>query len=440
MSTAAPTTAANAPAPQQVPQAGARPGRAQDAHKTQGTRRHFVLVNQFYPPDIAPTGCKLHDVARELAARGHEVHVICSRESYGGREQHPSYMELDGVRIHRLNGGGGKRGSMMAKIDSYRRFYMKLVLELATLRPRPDLIVTLTTPPFLGLAGRLGALLHHARTATWIMDLYPDVMVAHGLIRENGLAHAALRMLARMEYRRNACTLTLGPDMAARVLRYSPHPRWAPLWGDDSVRPMEMHEQPVRTLRQARNWPMGVPVMLYSGNMGLGHMFDEFLTAAGNERQARIWAFAGGGPRRPQVEQFATDHPLAPIHLLDSVPEAQLNAHLCSANAHLVSLRPEWQGMLAPSKLQNIFAAGRPVIFVGDRENILARWIAESGAGWIVPPGDQRLLRSAVADASSPISQARRGARARAFYEANFSARACVPAVADLWETAATRP
>ncbi len=44
----------------------------------------FLLLNQFYPPDPAPTGQYLHDLAQVLVARGHDVQVLCSRRSYDG--------------------------------------------------------------------------------------------------------------------------------------------------------------------------------------------------------------------------------------------------------------------------------------------------------------------------------------------------------------------
>ena len=58
----------------------------------------FLLLNQFYPPDVAPTGRYLHNLARELVARGHGVDVLCSRARYDhGKPLPPA--ELDGARV-----------------------------------------------------------------------------------------------------------------------------------------------------------------------------------------------------------------------------------------------------------------------------------------------------------------------------------------------------
>ena len=83
-----------------------------------GTGRHrmrFLLVNQFYPPDMAPTGQHLHDLARCLVTRGHSVRVLCSRRSYDGGGEYAAEETLDGVEVRRLSAFGfGRRGAARA--------------------------------------------------------------------------------------------------------------------------------------------------------------------------------------------------------------------------------------------------------------------------------------------------------------------------------------
>ena len=54
----------------------------------------ILLLNQFYPPDVAPTGQVLHDLARVLVGRGHQVRVVCSRRSYDGGQRFPGTVFL----------------------------------------------------------------------------------------------------------------------------------------------------------------------------------------------------------------------------------------------------------------------------------------------------------------------------------------------------------
>ena len=48
---------------------------------------------------------------------------------------------------------------------------------------------------------------------------------------------------------------------------------------------------------------------------------------------------------------------------------------MAAADVHLVSLLPQIEGLIVPSKFYGILAAGRPAIFIGDAEGEIAREI-----------------------------------------------------------------
>jgi glycosyltransferase involved in cell wall biosynthesis len=166
---------------------------------------------------------------------------------------------------------------------------------------------------------------------------------------------------------------------------------------------------------------------MYSGNMGLGHRFGEFLEAAARlGREGPVWAFAGGGRSRGTIEQFAAAHAEARVRLLPYVPREQLRESLSAADVHLVSLSRAWQGLMVPSKIQRIFSIGRPAVFVGPRENEVATWIEDSGGGWVVDEGDVSGLLAAVEQARDAPERERRGAAALAYARVHFDrARNC---------------
>ena len=88
---------------------------------------------------------------------------------------------------------------------------------------------------------------------------------------------------------------------------------------------------------------------------------------------------------------------------------------------HLVSLNPEWDGTMVPSKLQGIFVVGRPVIFIGSKDSSIGQWVTESGGGWIVPPGDPEGLATAILAAGHDEERIKRGRAALKFAQLVFS-------------------
>jgi glycosyltransferase involved in cell wall biosynthesis len=356
----------------------------------------IALLNQFYPPDVAPTGQALQDLARALSARGHQVDVVHSRAA------------------------GDARG-MTRKLLGQASFSARVVAAARKL-PRPDVMVCLTTPPFLGLWASMVPGWRRVPRVEWTMDIYPDVLAAHGLLRRGSATFRFLEARARAQLRGAAAVIALGPFMArALESRVGDAARvaWVPLWGEDAsgaAAPAEVAE-----MRRSRGWKDGELVLLYSGNMGRGHRLVEFLEAAGRlGASGPRWAFLGGGYRRAEVEGFARARPDARVQILPYEPRPRLRASLSAADVHLASLAPGWQGLIVPSKVQAAFAVGRPVIFLGPRDNEGAAWVEESGGGWVVGEGDMTGLLAALEQAGDAGERARRGRAGLAFARERF--------------------
>lgn len=124
---------------------------------------HFVFLNQYYPPDAAPTGVMLEGLAQGLIAAGHEVTVLCAAGGYAaggdpspaGSTQDSSSAEsapqsgIHHPRTIRIRASRFGRGSFVGKLLDYASYYLGVAWKLLTLRPLPDRIVALTTPPYL---------------------------------------------------------------------------------------------------------------------------------------------------------------------------------------------------------------------------------------------------------------------------------------------------
>jgi colanic acid biosynthesis glycosyl transferase WcaI len=393
----------------------------------------FLFLNQFYPPDLAPTGRYLHDVAAELVRRGHEVRVFSARRAYGTGEDLGPGQVLDGVDVRRVRTLSRGNASFAGRATGHLVYFARAATHAVRTTPRPDVIVAATSPPFLGLAAAVANRCRGVAHAEWAMDLYPDVIQAHW-IRRHAWLHRLLDAVARFQLRRADLVLTLGASMAARMRRHvSADERvesvqlWAPAASPEA--------EVVSPWRVRRGWDSEDLVLLYSGNMGRGHTFVEFLEAARRlGEDGPLWAFVGSGPRRSALDRFREAHPAARVQLLPSVGTAEVTSSLRSADVHLVSLSTAWEGLVIPSKMQAAFSVGRPVIFVGPLGSDAARWIHESGGGWVVAEGDVDGLLRAVEEARDAGERARRARAALDYARVHFDADRNRARVADLLE------
>lgn len=70
--------------------------------------------------------------------------------------------------------------------------------------------------------------------------------------------------------------------------------------------------------------------------------------------------------RRKTLGAEATRRGLEGVRFEPYQPEELLSQSLSAANVHLASLRPEFEGLIVPSKFHGIAADGRPCLFIGD--------------------------------------------------------------------------
>ena len=440
---------------------------------------HLVFLNQYYPPDAAPTGVMLEAVAERLVANGHGVTVLCAAGGYAGGQklkaetlktetanlQGPdaradsSPSQNPNLRILRIGATKLGRSTFIGKLLDYTVYYIGVAWKLMTMHPRPERIVALTTPPYLSVLARVISKLRGVDHAHWVMDLYPDVMAAHGMLEEKSLTHGFLAVLARWGFggKRCAAVLTLGPDMAERVDRLTGvggrASAWVPLWSGTGD-PGEVDGMAVANRRHEMGWADDEMIVMYSGNIGLGHRFGEILKVAEGVADAGIrsdetdplsiqnlpktrFVFYGGGKRREEIRDFIRKHPRGPVELHDYVAAEMLDAHLQSADVHLVSLDAAWTGTMVPSKLQGVFAAERPVIFIGSAGSSIGRWVSESGGGWVVDSTDVAALAEAIEEAGNPQERARRGRAAKLFADLNFDRKTNVARVAEVLDGSA---
>jgi glycosyltransferase involved in cell wall biosynthesis len=139
-------------------------------------------------------------------------------------------------------------------------------------------------------------------------------------------------------------------------------------------------------------------VVLYAGNAGLFHQFEEICACMRRfERHEDVhFLFVGDGPRRDAIESYARNHDLSNFEYRDYVPREDLKYVLSLADVHLVSLRPEISGIAVPSKLYDSMMSARPVVMVGPESSETAQTIKEGGFGYVVDPSN--LSQDAVVD------------------------------------------
>ncbi|MEL7473047.1 MAG: glycosyltransferase family 4 protein [Planctomycetota bacterium] len=404
---------------------------------------HVVLLNQPFYPDVAATAQMAKDLADHLVARGHTVTAVCSRSIYGQQGATlPKRETIDGIQIRRVGSNiFGKKG-IAARLADFGLFYLLATWTVLTL-PKPSVVVGFTTPPFIAFVGVLARWLRGAKAVYWVMDVYPDVPMACGVMKPSSPITKLCAWFNRFLLKRSDTSVVLGRCMRDLVINHGAPPERValiPVWADHSgISPIAPHESAYRS-----KWELGDRfVVMYSGNLGLAHDADTMIDAMerlkDNERIRFV--FVGGGKLRGKVEAAIEDRTLTNAEWHEYVPREDLGQSLTAADVHLISVKNGLEGTIVPSKLFGVMAAGRASVYIGRPTSEIARVLDETAGGVLVEQGDgEGLARVLTELADDPDRVRQMGAAARRALEGQYDAQTLCGEWTDLLEALVAGP
>lgn len=418
-----------------------KPSAAGRADRKTGTAGRVIFVNRYFHPDLSATSQMACGLTAGLAAEGFEVHVVTGRQTYDGGGAPLSRCDrLGRVEIHRVGGTRFGRGALIGRAVDYATFHLAAAAKVLRLARPGDAVVACTDPPLLSISLGLACLPRRAGLVTWLHDVFPEVATALGVGRQNGLLMRLLRALRDVSLRRARVNVAIGERMAGLLVKNGVGPErirvihnFAP---GSEIRPQPRAGNALRD-----EWGIGDRFLVaYSGNLGRAHEFETILDAADRLRDRRdiAFLFVGGGHRLAAVAAEVQRRALSNVIFKPLQPAERLGESLAAADVHLVSLRPELEGLIVPSKIYGIMAAGRPAIFVGDGGGEVARLLRAHGCGWSIEPGDGAALAARLDDLGRhPEAAAAAGAAGRQAFERLYDLPLAVSAWAEALATAA---
>jgi glycosyltransferase involved in cell wall biosynthesis len=372
---------------------------------------HILLLNEYYPPDTSATAKMALEVAETLA-KSHQVTVVAGRPSYDPEEFYPYTLlrrdTRNGVVVERVGSTAYPRHQMRRRVSNYLS-YLALAIPRA-LAIRPDVVLAMTDPPVAGIAGAFIARLVRRPFVYNIRDLYPDMAIGGDIVRPNGWA-ARWEKMHRSALKRAARVIVLGDDMRERILAKGVAPERVVVVRDGSSLPSSMPAPTDPVVEEIRG---GFPfVALHAGNLGFYGAWQTLLRAAEllrNENSGLV--FVGGGANRGALEASASGAPnvrFLPFRPIDQVPHVMM-----AGDVHIVTIKRGLEGVVVPSKLYSILAAGRPLLVVAPESTDAARIVVESGCGLAADPDDPAGVAAAIRNLrGNPRRLAEMGQRAR---------------------------
>lgn len=388
----------------------------------------FLILTQYFEPEIGAPQVRLGALARALRARGHEVEVVTGlpnhptgriAEGYRGRAwmtQHVDGITVRRVWMYAATGSGGRR------LLNYLSFCVTSVVGLARAR-RPDVIFVESPPPLLMVPARLAGWIWRRPVIMNVADLWPDAAHALGLLADGRMLRV-LRWFERWSYGAadRVCAVTDGVRATLELDKGVPAGKIVDLPNGVDISAFSPERRTHRAF--ARFGVAADHVFLYAGTIGYAHGVETLVDAMVLLRETHPAAhllIVGGGSARDAVEGRIEQTKAGNVTLAGPVSLVEVAPLFASSTAAVSVIRnlPLLEGA-RPGKIFPAMASGVPVLYSGAGEG--AAIVRDGGAGLVVPPEDAEALAAAMRRVlDDPALAAAMGAAGRRLVERSFS-------------------
>src|SRR5262249_8865908 len=170
----------------------------------------------------AATGQLLTELAEDLVARhGCDVTVVAGRALHASRQDDAQRRAVareqrNGVTILRANGARFAASRFAARATNYLTYFASAGIAALDIG-RPDVVVSLTDPPILGLAARWAARRTGARFVFLCEDIFPEVAALLDDFH-NEVMNRSLDRVNRFLLREADAIVALGDRMRRRLV------------------------------------------------------------------------------------------------------------------------------------------------------------------------------------------------------------------------------
>ena len=390
----------------------------------------LVVLCPHFAPDLAPTGVVMTRIVTELAARGHELHVVTSLPWYrnhaiepgwGGRLWRTEKTEWGSIiRVHPFP--GKSKSNLLRRAIGFLAFSYAVGIRSVHADGFPfkvDGVLAMSPPLTLGLTGWFTKIIRRAPLVFNIQDVFPDAAIQTGAISNKKIITAA-KWLERVSYQRSDAVVLLSQDLRTNIAnkidtKYHDRLHVIPNFVDTVA------ITPQHRMTSYRS-ELGIGdqlVVMYAGNVGFSQSLNLVTDAAANFPEVAFVINGDGAARKKLQEDCAQ---LTNVYFGDYQPIERLSEVLATGDIHLVPLRMGLASVSVPSKSYSILAAGRPMLAAIDLKTEIPNMLQQSGAGIAVEPDNSPAFIEALARLVSNRNQLHEmGANGRKWVETHAS-------------------
>ncbi len=344
----------------------------------------WIATELFYPEETS-TSFILTKIANKLSEKYH-VKVVCGDPVYD-KQKKSSHFSLDSrINVHRIKGLDGNKNSLLSRSLRFVFLSLSIFFYLWKNVKKGEKVFMVTNPAPLILLVSILKRFKKIELIILVHDVFPENTIPAGIIKsEKSVLYRVLRSIFDKAYSKADLLITLGRDMQkvieAKIRKYNRHSKIEIIenWGDtEGIYPLVKKE----VLTEDSSLKDKI-IFQYAGNLGRVQGLIELLHIIKKVKNVRlVFHFVGEGAVKNTMLEYVEENKLNNVFFDGAYSREDQLQVLNKADVSFVSLSPKMFGLGVPSKTYNILAAGKPVLYVGEKNSEIDLLLREENIGY----------------------------------------------------------
>ena len=379
-------------------------------------KKRILIVSEYLYPNNLSTSYYLTNITETLCEE-YSCKIITTT-GLNGKEELPFLEE----KVVRLKDSFFSNDKVISRIFRSLTFTFKLSWKTFFSLKKNDVIFSVTNPAFMILMLAVIKKIKKAPYTLLVYDVFPENAVAAGLVKNDSFIYKVSKKMFDWAYCQADRLIVIGRDMEEIIGEKTNNQTTMTLisnWADtDLVMPMSKKEN---LIIKKFNLEEKI-VFAFIGNLGRVQGIQNLLDAAKLvTNKSFVLLLIGDGAMRTIVEKHITDHLDGNVIYGGSYPSSEQNIFLNACDIAIVSLNPSMYGLGVPSKSYYNMAAGKPLLYIGDKDSEIGRVVTEQDIGWVTEPNNAKELAQLFKVISDDNSLSKKGYKSRETVEKYYS-------------------
>lgn len=380
------------------------------------------IISELFPPEETSTGYIMGEIANAMT-RKYDVKVICGPEVYDEKKKDVNNggLSLDGgIKLIRVRAVKENKKSKLSRVRKFLLMSWRLYCVARKQINQGDRVLIVSNPfPLIVLMAHLRSKKFFTLSML-VHDIFPE-----GLYTDIHLPAFVYRVAEKVfnkSYSRVDTLISLGRDMNEVLVnkctdqKHKPNTIIIENWGDvEGIIPEERKDD-------------GYLKIQYAGNIGnaqgVGDMVELIHEANNPLVKFAIW---GAGSAEDGIKNRVEELGMCDIvDFKGPYSRKQQTEVLNDSDLSLVTLVKGMYGLGVPSKTYNILAAGKPILYIGERGTEIWKTVEENEIGYCFEPDNKQGLVSFLHNLKYEDipSLKEKGHKARKLVESKYSKEA----------------